>query len=165
MGLRWISLLLFFSGCKVSLRLIPFSAAAAFHSISICAAFSYILYMAALHCCVLYRAAYCLGVVLALTVLFFVRRIVRPEAYCPPEMCLYEAYCPPEAYCSPELSFCLRHIVCLKCSASFALFLVLCTTLLLTTPFDIPLCNYMAKLHVLHAFDRGMVYYQQFLVT
>ena len=56
MGLRWISLLLFFSGCKVSLHLIPFSAGAAFHSISICAAFSYILYIAALHCCVLYRA-------------------------------------------------------------------------------------------------------------
>ena len=56
MGLRWILLLLFFSGCKVSLRLIPFSAGAAFHSISICAAFSYILYIAALHCCVLYRA-------------------------------------------------------------------------------------------------------------
>ena len=56
MGPRWISLLLFFSGCKVSLRFIPFSAGAAFYSISICAAFSYILYIAALHCCVLYRA-------------------------------------------------------------------------------------------------------------
>ena len=56
MGPRWISSLLFFSGCKVSLRLIPFSAGAAFHYISICAAFSYILYIAALHCCVLYRA-------------------------------------------------------------------------------------------------------------
>ena len=50
------SLLLFFSGCKVSLRLKPVSAGAAFRSISICAAFSYILYIAALHCCVLYRA-------------------------------------------------------------------------------------------------------------
>ena len=56
MGPRWISLLLFFSGCKVSLRLIPFSAGAAFHSISLCAAFSYKVYIAALHCCVLYRA-------------------------------------------------------------------------------------------------------------
>ena len=57
MGPRWISLLLFFSGCKVSLRFIPFSEGAAFRSISICAAFSYILYIAALHCCVLYRAS------------------------------------------------------------------------------------------------------------